>query len=111
MLLRFRKEDHDIFAAIRDGRKRVETCAATVKYARLEPGETLAFACDGERFERTIAAVSHFASVDALLEGYTPAQLHPGITTAEEVRAMYRGFPGYDAKIARYGIVAIELSR
>jgi ASC-1-like (ASCH) protein len=109
MILRFNKTNRDIFEAIRDGRKRVETRAATVKYADLEPGETLTFVCDGERFDRTISAVSHFASIDALLEGYAPSQIHPDLTTAEELRALYHSFPGYEEKIAAHGLVAIEL--
>jgi ASC-1-like (ASCH) protein len=109
MLLRFNKKNRDIFEALRDGRKRVETRAATSKYADVKAGEVATFSCDGEKFTRTIGAVVHFPSVAALLKKYKVAEIHPTSKTAEELKAVYDSFPGYTEKIREFGLIAMEL--
>lgn len=93
---------------LRDGRKRVETRAATSKYQKLKAGETIEFSCDGERFEKTILKISHFASIDKLLIKFKPTDINPTRKTKEDIVRMYRSFPGYEEKIEEFGIVAIE---
>jgi ASC-1-like (ASCH) protein len=110
MFLRFNKKNRNIFEAIRDGRKRVETRAATSKYADVKAGEIATFSCDGETFTRTITAVRHFPSVTALLKKYKVPQIHPPSKTAADLRAVYASFPGYAEKIRTFGLVAMELA-
>lgn len=109
MFLRFNKKNRDIFEALRDGRKRVETRAATAKYADIKAGETVSFSCDGETFTRAITSVRHFSSVAALLKKYAVSDIHPPSKTAEELKAVYASFPGYTEKIREHGLIAMEL--
>jgi ASC-1-like (ASCH) protein len=108
MLLVFNKNNKDIFDAIRDGSKKIETRAATVKYKNLEEGEAISFSCAGESFEKKIAKVTYFASIAALLRIYKPEDIHPDLRTKEEIVKMYHSFPGYKEKIEKSGLVAIE---
>lgn len=109
MVLTFNKKNRDIFEAVRDGRKRVETRAATSKYADVKAGEVATFVCDGETFTRTITAVRHFPSVEALLKKYAVSEIHPFSKTAAELKAVYDSFPGYTEKIREFGLIAMEL--
>jgi ASC-1-like (ASCH) protein len=104
----FNKINKDIFTAVRDGSKKVETRAATVKYKGMKAGESVTFSCDGETFEKIISKVTHFNSIDSLIKKYKPQDINPKLTTKEELEEMYHSFPGYKEKIEKEGIVAIE---
>lgn len=108
MRLVFNKINKDIFDALRSGKKKVETRASTTKYKKLEAGESVSFSCAGESFEKKIAKVAHFASIDALLKKYTPADINPELKTKKDIEDMCYSFPGYKEKIEQFGIVAIE---
>lgn len=110
MRLVFNKNNKDIFDAVRDGRKKVETRAATVKYKNLQEGEPVSFSCGGESFEKKIAKVTHFGSFDALFKKYKPSDINPKMKTKEEIMNMCYSFPGYEEKIKEFGIVAIEFT-
>lgn len=107
--LRFRAVDRATFADIRDGRKRVETRAATVKYRNIAPADLIAFVCGQDRFERTVATVEHFASVDDLLMKHAVKDINASAATPEDLKMMYDSFPGYPEKIAQFGLVALTL--
>jgi ASC-1-like (ASCH) protein len=102
------KLNKDIFDAICDGSKKVETRAATVKYKKLEEGTKVSFSCAGEVVEKEIKRITHFDSIDALLKKYKPEDINPKLKTKEEIIDMYHSFPGYKEKIEKEGIVAIE---
>ncbi len=108
--LRFRAVDRATFDDIRDGRKRVETRAATVKYRDIAAGDAVTFVCGADRFDRTVATVAHFASVDELLRTHAVKDISQAVETPEQLKKMYAGFPGYVEKIAAFGIVAITLA-
>jgi ASC-1-like (ASCH) protein len=110
MRLVFNKINKEIFDALRDGRKKVETRAATAKYKNLKAGEVISFSCDGEGFEKKISKVTHLDSIEALLKKYKPQDINPNLKTKEEIVAMYHSFPGYEEKIKKEGIVAIEFA-
>lgn len=93
---------------LRDGRKRIETRAATSKYQNIKGGETITFSCNGETFEKEVSKVTHFESIDALLKKYKPTDINPTRKTKEDITKMYHSFPGYEEKIKEFGIVAIE---
>ena len=108
-VLRIRAGDRDIFSAIKSGKKRIETRAATPKYRTLAKGDTVVFVCGSERFERTIRRVRTFKTVSALLRVYAPQDVNPRTATRAELIAMYDSFPGYREKLRRYGLVAFEV--
>jgi ASC-1-like (ASCH) protein len=109
MILKFREEDRNIFDAIRDGSKRVETRAATEKYKRVSVGDILHFSCGKDEFEKTTVRVEYFKSIDDLLKKYSPNEINPNIKNENELRKMYAGFPNYSEKIEQFGLIAIEL--
>lgn len=108
MLLVFNKINKEIFEMLRDGRKRIETRAATSKYQGIEKGEIITFSCSGERFEKEVKKVTHFTSIDELLKKYKPTDINPTRKTKEEIIEMYHSFPGYKEKIEKEGIIAVE---
>ncbi len=109
--LRFRAVDRATFDDIREGRKRVETRAATVKYRNIAPGDILVFICETEQFERQVATAEHFASVDDMLQRFTVSDISPQITDREALLRMYHGFPGYEEKIREFGIIALTVKK
>jgi ASC-1-like (ASCH) protein len=106
--LRFRTVNSDIYEAIIDGTKKVETRAATSKYRAIAPGDTVTLVCGSRRSKKTVAKVSLFDSVEALVKQYDPEEINPSISTFEELAAMYESFPGYREKIKKCGLVAFE---
>ncbi len=88
-----------------------ETRAATARYRDLAAGTVIVFVCGDDRFERTAESVRRFPSVAALLATYQVRDIHPDLRTAEELEALYAGFPGYAEKIRANGIIVFELSR
>lgn len=110
MRLVFNAVNKDIFEMLRDGSKRVETRAATIKYKKLCTGESITFVCQGETFEKTVLRVNYFPSIGSLLEQYKPEDINPKLYTKEEIIKMYHSFPGYKEKIEQFGIVAIEFT-
>lgn len=108
-VLRFRSANHDIFEAIRNGRKKVETRAATERYRSIEAGDTIVFVCGRLKFERKVKSSKIFKSVEAILKKYKPVQINPNTKTEKEIRAMYDSFQGYREKIKKYGLIAFEL--
>lgn len=106
----FSASNKDIFDMVRDGSKKVETRAATVKYQKLHAGESAIFSCQGQTFSKTISRVRLFPSIEELLKKYKPEDINPKLRTKEDIIRMYHSFTGYKEKIERYGIVAIELA-
>ena len=107
--LRFREVNRDIFDAIRDGRKKVETRAATVRYQKAKKGDHVILVCGKDIFEKHIADVHIFKSIDDILKKYKVQEINPNVETEEELRKLYYSFPGYREKIKKHGLVAIEL--
>lgn len=107
--LRFREVNRDIFESIWDGRKKIETRAATVRYQKAKKGDRVIFVCGDDIFEKRIADAHIFKSVDELLKKYKVKQINPNIETEEELRKMFYSFPGYREKIKKHGLLAIEL--
>lgn len=107
--LRFRVVDKDIFDAIRSGKKKVETRAATEKYRSIKAGDTLVLVCGKEKFEKRVKSAKIYKSITVLVKKYKPNELIPGLKTREELEAAYYNFPSYKEKIARVGLTALEL--
>ena len=107
--LRFRAVNRDIFEAILDGKKKVETRAATKKYIDIKTGDILVFVCGKERFEKEIKKVKIFKSISSLVKKYSPQEINPKAKSEKDLRDIYYSFPGYREKIQKFGIVAMEL--
>lgn len=107
--LRFRQVNEPIFEAIRSGKKKVETRAATMKYRNIKTGDTLVFVCGKKRFEKTIKRATIFKTIPAMLRVYRVSDIIPELSTAKELRDVYFSFPGYREKIKENGLIAFEL--
>ncbi len=105
----FRAGDKAEFQTIVDGRKLVETRAATPKYRKVEVGDTLVISCGGEQVEKEVRHVSIYDSIDSLLANENLHDVMPLVADEAEARKVWRSYPGYDEKIAKYGIVAWQI--
>ena len=109
ILLRFRAVNRDIFEAIQDGRKKVETRAATTRYRDIKAGDALRFVCGKDSFEKKAKKVQIFRSIPLLLQEYRADEINPFVKSEGELQKMYFSYPNYREKIKQFGIIAIEL--
>lgn len=107
-IFRFRAVNQDIWQAIKIGKKRVETRAATVKYKNIKVGDRIIFSCQDNRFERTVKKVKKYNTIKSLSKDYKVKDINPNLNTVAELIKSYHNFPGYKDKIKKYGIMAIE---
>lgn len=108
-LLRFRAVNRDIFEAIKRGKKKVETRAASPKFLNMKAGDDITLVCGKERFKKKIKKVRKFSSIKDLLGIYKPQEINSQTINLEESEKMYYSFPGYRQKIKKYGLIAMEL--
>lgn len=108
-VLRFRSVNRDIFEAIKNGRKKIETRAASPRYLPIKAGDVIIFVCGKSKFQKTVKSVEVFKTVSAILKKYKPVQINPNTKTEKDARAMWNSFPGYADKIRRYGLVAFKV--
>lgn len=107
--LRFRAVNRDIFAAVRRGKKRVETRAATARYRKIKVGDSVVLVCGKSKFTKTVRRVRLFKTVRSLVRVYKPRSINPSCATTKELEEMYFSFPGYREKLKKYGILALTL--
>ncbi len=107
--LRFRAVNRDIFEAIKNGSKKVETRAATEKYRDIKAGDELILICGRRKFKKTVKKTQIFKSIRAMLDKYKVNQIHPGFKNFEELAALHYSFPNYRQKLKMFGIIAMEL--
>ncbi|MFH0852519.1 MAG: ASCH domain-containing protein [bacterium] len=108
-ILKFRAVNKDIFEAIRDGRKKIETRAGTEKYRDIKAGDTLVLVCGKKNFEKKVKRVQTFRSIAAMLKRYKVKDIDPRLKTKEELEKIYHSFPNYREKIKKYGLIAFGL--
>jgi hypothetical protein len=111
-VLRIRTADRPIFDALVDGRKTIETRArspAARTYNPVPPADTLLFLCGPARLRRTVARVAIYPSPAALAAHEDVRRVMPWLADAD-LAAVYESFPGYPERIARHGLVAMELA-
>ncbi len=109
VLLRFREVDRDLFEAVKDGRKKVETRAATSRYSGLGAGDIAVLVCGKDKFEKSVRRVETFRTVKDMLQHYKIKDINPFVKSGDELVSMYNSFTGYREKISNYGLIAIEL--
>lgn len=107
--IKFRAVNRDIFEAIRDGRKKIETRACDEKFRDITRGDAVTLMCEDDAFTKTVKSTEVFTTIEALLEKYAPQDINPACTTEEDICAMYYSFPGYKEKIEEHGLIALEL--
>lgn len=107
--LRFRAQNREIFEAIKDGRKKVETRAASPKFSSIKTGDIILLVCGNQKFERKINMAAKFKTIEDLLEKYQIKEINPFVNSLVELKKMYFGFPGYRKKIKKYGLMAFEI--
>lgn len=108
-VLRFRNANREVFEAIKDGKKKIETRAATQRYRLIRAGDMIIFMCGKSKFKKTITRAEIFKSADAILRKYRPSEINPKIKTIKEAKEMWKSFPGYKTKIKKYGLMAWKL--
>ncbi|MCH7883188.1 hypothetical protein IIA95_02125 [Patescibacteria group bacterium] len=107
--LRFRKADKDIFKAILNGKKKVETRAATIRYRDMKAGDVVVFLCGEDTFEKKVKHIQIFKTITAMLHKYSVKDIMPSLSSKKELENSYYRYPGYREKIRKYGLVALEL--
>ena len=108
-ILPVREADREIYELIKSGKKKVETRAGGPKYQNIQKGDVIVLKCGKSKFERTVAEVRKFKSVNGMLRRYKPSDIHPDIQSAEELINLYHSFPGYDQRLKKHGIMVFEL--
>ncbi len=108
--LRFAAANVDTWNYIKNGQKKVETRAASVKYLPIKAGDTLVLSCKGKKFTKVVKKVTHFKSIRALLKTYKPDLINPGVKTLAEMEKIYYSYTGYKEKIAEVGLLAFLLA-
>lgn len=109
IILRFRRINRDIFLAIKNNKKKIETRAASKKFRSIKTGDKLIFVCGKEKIERYAKKARVFKTIKALLKKYKPREINPKAFSEKEITKIYYSFPKYKEKIKKYGLIAIEL--
>ncbi len=107
--LRFGKVNKETFEAIKNGKKTVETRAASIKYQNIEAGDIIVLSCDGHKFEKKVKHAQTFKNIKSMLRKYKIKSIEPKLSTADQLRDAYYSYTGYKEKIKKFGIIAMEL--
>ncbi|MFH0987337.1 MAG: class I tRNA ligase family protein [Patescibacteria group bacterium] len=114
----------DIFRAILEGTKKIETRAGRKKgeskyWGDFQAGDTIDFYLADEKTDavntsikpvrKIVKRVSHYKTINDLFKIYSPELDYPG-KTAEDIKNWWKGHPTLHARIKEYGIWAIELA-
>lgn len=106
---RFRVVNRNVFEAIKSGKKKVETRAATIKFREIKSGDFIKLSCGKENFVKQTKSVKRFKNIKDLLNIYKIETINPKIHSVRELETMWFSFPGYKEKIKKYGLMAFEL--
>ncbi|MDO8669083.1 MAG: hypothetical protein Q7K65_02200 [Candidatus Buchananbacteria bacterium] len=108
-ILRFRAVNQDIFNAIKNGKKKVETRAATARYNKIKVGDVIILVCGKNKFKKTVKRARIFKTIRSMLEKYKVKDIMPNLLSAKELERAYYGYPNYRQKIKKFGLIALEL--
>lgn len=107
--LAFREIDRDKFNEIAEGRKTIETRAATVKYQRYGKATRLRLYVATIVLLKVVTKVEHFTSLDQMFVSLPLSNISPNAKDESEARSIYYEFPGHKEKIEAEGILAFTL--
>lgn len=102
----FREVDKTDFETIVDGRKTIETRAATPKYRKVAVGDELVIRCGKDTIVKVVKRVEIYPSIDELLAGVGLNNVMPLVKNVEQAKQEWYSYPGYRDKIAQHGLVA-----
>lgn len=108
-ILKFRAVNRNIFEAILNGKKKIETRAATAKFHDIKAGDTVVLICGNKKAKKKVKKVELLKSSAAVLKKYKPEDINPKIHTIKEVKTMWYSFPGYREKIKKHGFIVMHL--
>ncbi len=107
--LRFREINRDIFEAIKNGKKKIETRAATIRFRNIKDGDTIKLVCGKENYKKQVLKAEFFKNIKEILKIYKPEDINPKIHSNRELERMWCSFPNYKEKIKKYGLIALKL--
>ncbi|MGM0629443.1 MAG: ASCH domain-containing protein [Patescibacteria group bacterium] len=107
-IFKIRQIDKLVFDSIKDGRKSIETRAASVKYHKVEPGDILIFVCENQRLEKKVKKVDLYKSIDEMVDVIDLKKIMPFVNSVDEMKKTYYSFPNYEEKIQKFGLIAFE---
>lgn len=102
----FREVDKTDFETIVDGRKTIETRAATPKYRKVAVGDELVIRCGKDTIVKVVKRVEIYPSIDELLAGVGLNNVMPLVKNVEQAKQEWYSYPEYRDKIAQHGLVA-----
>lgn len=108
-VIRFRVVDRDNFDEVAQGKKKVETRAATEKYRKIAKGDTLVFVCGQERLEKQVKKVEIYRSLDAMFKRIPYKRIMPDEESIAGCKKVYLSYPGYKEKLKTFGVIAYYL--
>lgn len=108
LTLRFQAVKRDIFEAVRNGRKEVETRAASPKFINIKEDDIIKCVCGKDFFEKKVKKAQIFKNIPEMLKKYKVKQIHPFVNSKKELEAVIMSFPNYREKIKKYGLIAME---
>jgi ASC-1-like (ASCH) protein len=94
------------FDAIVDGRKTIESRAATPRYRKVAVGDELVIRCGKYTITKVVKRVEIYPSIDELLAGVGLNNVMPLVKSGEQAKQEWYSYPGYRDKIAQHGLVA-----
>lgn len=99
-----------MFDEIVNGKKTIETRAATTRYKPIKAGDNLTFVCGSDEITKSVIKVEHFNTLDAMFAALPLSKILPSAISIEDAKNTYFSFPGYKEKIETEGIFAFHLS-
>lgn len=105
-VLKFRASDKAEFMTILDGRKTVESRAATPKYRKVAVGDELVIRCGKDTITKVVKRVEIYPSIDELVAAVGLRNVMPLVENIEQAKQEWYSYPGYRDKIAQHGLVA-----
>lgn len=100
-ILPIRETDKEIYDLIKNGKKKVETRGGGPRYANISDRDVVKIKCGKDSFLRRVKNVKKFKSVDEMLKIYDVLDIDPRISTAEELKKLYRSFPGQEERLVQ----------
>jgi len=104
-----RQVDKFVLDSIRDGKKTIETRAATDRYRRIKKGDILVFVCSGEKLEKEVKKVDYYKSIDEMIKAIDFKKIMPFVNSIDEIENIYFSFPNYKDKINKFGLAVFKL--
>ena len=108
-ILRFRAVDKNNFIEIKNGKKVIETRAATPKYRQIKEGDILEIVCGNQRIQKKIKRVHIFKSIGGMIKAIPFHKIMPSVKSLSEMRQIYYSYPGYREKLKKHGVIAFEI--